>query len=174
MARFVNKPEYKWTRDGIAERVYAILAKYADFENLAKNKDVPLEEQQMYLDSLDLTEISMYLEHDFQIELDLTNETEYFAGDYTPRHFIDFMCKKLNVTVAYPKPKKQMVEKTKSPHTTDTDVDILMHSVRPMILKRNIRRAYGIDISFDELRAIKRFTDFQEMIRCAINNQNSK
>lgn len=174
MARFVNKPEYKWTRDGIAERVYAILAKYADFEILAKNKDVPLADQQMYLDSLDLTEISMYLEHDFQIELDLTNETEYFAGDYTPRQFIDFMCKRLNVPVMHPRAKPQMVKKTKSQHTTDTDINILMRSVRPMAVKRNIRRAYGIEIPFEELRAIKRFTDFQEMIRRAINNQNSK
>ena len=171
MARFVNRPEYKWARDGIAERVYAILAKYADFENLAKNKDIPLENQKMYLDSLDLTEISMYLEHEFQIELDLTTDAEYFAGDYTPRQFIDFMCEKLN-TPAEKENKK--IQKTKQSHTTDKDIDILMHSMRPMMLKRNIRRAYGIDVPSNELRAIKRFTDFQEMIRCAINNQNSK
>ena len=174
MARFVNQPEHKWTRNGIAERVYAILAKYADFANVAKNKDVPLENQQMNLDSLDLVEIAMYLENDFQIESDLTEETEYFAGDYTPRHFIDFMCKKLNVPVAPKIHKTKMVEKTKLPHTTDTDIDILMHSTRPMILKRNIRRAYGIDIPSDDLRTIKKFTDLQELIRCAINNQKSK
>ena len=174
MARFVNQPKHKWTRDGIAEHVYAILAKYADFENLAKNKDIPLEDQQMYLDSLDLTEIAMYLEHDFQIELDLDRETEYYADNYTPRHFIDFMCKKLNAPTVSKTQKTKMIEKKKLPHTTDTDIDILMHSVRPMMLKRNVRRKYGIDISFNELRAIKKFTEFQEMIRCAINRQNSK
>ena len=171
MARFANKPEYKWTRNGIAERVYAILAKYADFANVAKNKDVPLEDQQMTLDSLDLVEISMYLEHDFQIELDLEKETEYYARNYTPRHFIDFMCKKLNVPVT---PKTQMVEKIKSPHTTDTDIDILMHSLRPMAVKRNIRRKYGIDIPVDNLRTVKKFTELQEMIRCAINKQHNR
>ena len=174
MARFVNKPEYKWTRDGIAERVYAILAKYADFSNVAKNKDVPFEDQQMYLDSLDLVEISMYLEHDFQVELDLDSETEYYARNYTPRHFIDFMCKKLNVPVAPKTHKTKMVEKTKSTHTTDMDINILMHSMRPMAVKRNIRRAYGIDISVDNLRAVENFTELQELIRCAINNQNSR
>ena len=174
MARFVNQPERKWSREKITERVYAILAKYADFENLSKNKDVPLENQQMYLDSLDLVEIAMYLENDFQIESDLTEETEYFAGDYTPRHFIDFMCKKLNAPMASETRKTQMVKKTKSPHTTDTDIDILMHSVRPMAVKRNIRRKYGLDIPVDTLRAVKSFTELQEMIRCAINNQNSR
>lgn len=171
MAQFVNQPEHKWSHNRIAERVYAILAKYTDFENLAKNKDIPLEDQQMYLDSLDLMEISMYLEHYFQIELDLTKENEYFAGNYTPRQFIDFMCKKLNVPM---EKENKKIEKTKKSHTTDTDIDILMHSVRPMILKRNIRRTYGIEIPFEELRSIKKFTELQEMIRCAINNQNSK
>ena len=100
MARFVNKPKYKWTREKIAARVYEILSRYTDFESVAKNKDIPFEDQQIYLDSLDLVEISMYLEHDFQIELDLDNEPQYYADNYTPRHFVDFMYKKLNTPVA--------------------------------------------------------------------------
>ena len=172
MARFVNKPELKWSkwsRDKIAAQVYEILSRYTDFENVAKNRDVPFEDQQIYLDSLDLTEIAMYLKHDFQIELDLDNEPEFFAGDYTPRRFIDFMCKKLNL------PATKCVTLTPKPeHTTDKDVAILVRTARPLQLQRGIRHIYGVNVPLNELRALKSFTEYQEVIRRAINKQNSK
>ena len=173
MARFVNKPEYKWTREQIAARVNEILTKYIDFDNMAKNKDTPFEDQQIDLDSLDLIEISMELERVFEIDLDLDNEPKYysFGHDYTPRHFIDFMCGKLNVPVVK---NRSVVAKPKPEHTTDKDVAILMRIARPLQLKRAIYHMYGIKVPLEELRALKSFTDYQEAIRRAINNQNSK
>ena len=173
MARFVNKPQEKWTREKIAARVNEILTKYTDFDDMAKNKDIPFEDQQISLDSLDLVEISMYLEHDFQIELDLTQEERFidFTGTYTPRKFIDFMCGKLSVPVVKNRP---AVVKTKAEHTTDKDIAILMHVAHPLQLKRAIHNAYGVHVPLQELRAVKSFTDYQECIRRAINNQNSR
>ncbi len=150
MARFVNKPEYKWTREQIAARVNEILTKYIDFDNMAKNKDTPFEDQQIELDSLDLIEISMELERVFEIDLDLD---------------------KLNVPVVK---NRSVVAKPKPEHTTDKDVAILMRIARPLQLKRAIYHMYGIKVPLEELRALKSFTDYQEAIRRAINNQNSK
>lgn len=169
MARFVNKPQEKWTREKIAARVKEILTKYIDFDDMAKNKDIPFEDQQIYLDSLDLVEISMNLERDFQIEIYLDNEPKYYADNYTPRHFIDFMCEKLNVRLSVKQP---VVAKPE--HTTDKDIAILMRIARPLQLKRAIYHMYGIKVPLEELRAVKSFTDYQEAIRRAINNQNSK
>lgn len=171
MARFVNKPEYKWTREKITARVNEILSKYINFDDMAKNQDVLFEDQQIYLDSLDLVEISMYLEHDFQIELDLTQEEEFVGGIYTPRQFINFMYNKLNAPAEMPRPK---AAKPKSKHNTDQDIAILMHVARPLQLKRAIHHAYGVNVPLEELRALKSFTDYQSAIRRAINNQNSK
>jgi len=172
MAMFVNKPEHKWSREKIAARVYEILARYDDFfDDAAQNKDIPIEDQQIYLDSLDLVEISMELEREFQVDLDLTWESEYFAGNYSPRHFIDFMCKKLNTPASgnlTANPGKNMQQ------TADKDIDILVRTARPGVLQKNIRRGYGVTVPVSELRALKSFIDYQNAIRRAIAKQNSK
>lgn len=171
MAKFVNKSEQKWTREKIAARVNETLLKYIDFDDMAKNRDIPFENQQIGLDSLDLVEISMYLERDFQIQLGLEKEEKFVGGVYTPRDFIDFMCEKLNVPMAV---QQSRVVKPKPEHTTDKDIAILMRIARPLQLKRAIHHVYGINVPVNELRALKSFTDYQEVIRRAINSQNSK
>jgi acyl carrier protein len=153
-------------------RVNETLLKYIDFDDMAKNGKIPFEDQQIRLDSLDLVEISMYLERDFQIELELEKEEKFVGGVYTPHDFIDFMCEKLNVPMAVP-PQPRVV-KPKPEHTTDKDIAILMRIARPLQLKRAIHNVYGINVPLNELRALKSFTDYQEVIRRTINNQNSK
>ncbi len=164
MARFVNKTEKKWTPESIALLVYPILAKYTDFSLVAKNSDVPFENQVLDLDSLDLVEISMYLENAFGTKIDILEDAEYFAGNYTPRTIVDYMTKKLNA----PATKFGSRASVQSKQNAKTDFEILMRASRSLPLQNLIKREYGVHIPVYRLRAAKSFEEYSAVINRAI------